>query len=97
MVDRNDSRWLDLRRKLDVLQYSHKLSAESVPLVERLVEDLVRTTESYRDLKRKTTEEEMDAAGAKWQVDYPIFSSISKQNFFENVSGCLRIVLLYVD
>ena len=40
-----------LRKKLQALQYKEGLDDSSAPLVEKLVADLLHTTESYRDLK----------------------------------------------
>jgi hypothetical protein len=40
-----------LRRRLEALGYSEALEGQSVPLVSKLVDDLVHTTESYRSLK----------------------------------------------
>ncbi len=40
-----------LRRKLESLNYTDRLDAASAPLVSRLVEDLVKTTDSYRGIK----------------------------------------------
>lgn len=40
-----------LRRKLETLSYTERLDAASAPLVARLVEDLVRATDSYRTVK----------------------------------------------
>lgn len=40
-----------LRRKLLLLNYAEHLDDTSAELVERLVDDLIHTTESYRDLK----------------------------------------------
>lgn len=40
-----------LRRKLEALNYTERLDAASAPLVSRLVDDLVRTTDSYRSAK----------------------------------------------
>lgn len=40
-----------LRRKLEALGYTDPLDIVSVPLVQKLVEDLVRTTDSCRSLK----------------------------------------------
>ena len=40
-----------LKRKLEAMQYTDALDVRSAPLVERLVEDLLHTTESYRALK----------------------------------------------
>lgn len=40
-----------LRRKLDALAYAEPVEAGSAALVERLVADLVATTESWRGIK----------------------------------------------
>ncbi len=40
-----------LRKKLQALQYKEGLDDSSAPLVEKLVTDLLHTTDSYRDLK----------------------------------------------
>lgn len=40
-----------LRKKLEALSYLEPFDASSAPLVQRLVDDVVRTTESYRGLK----------------------------------------------
>lgn len=40
-----------LRRKLEALSYHDTLEANSAPLVAKLVDDLVRTSDSYRLLK----------------------------------------------
>lgn len=43
-----------LRRKLDALGYDHPVDEFSGPLVQKLVDDLVHTTESYRGLKQQS-------------------------------------------
>ena len=47
-----------LRRKLSLLSYPEHLDDSSAPLVQRLVDDLIHTTESYRHLKTQ-----LDARG----------------------------------
>jgi hypothetical protein len=42
-----------LSRKLEALNYTDPLEPVSAPLVQKLVDDLVHTTESYRALKLK--------------------------------------------
>ena len=44
-----------LRRKLDLLEYDEPLGTGSEALVSRLVDDLIHTTESYRDIKTALT------------------------------------------
>ncbi|EIE18515.1 hypothetical protein COCSUDRAFT_49237 [Coccomyxa subellipsoidea C-169] len=43
-----------LKRKLDALSYMEPVDEHSAPLVQRLVDDLVHTTESYRGLKQQS-------------------------------------------
>lgn len=40
-----------LKRKLEALNYRDVFDQQSAPLVQKLVDDLVHTTESYRSLK----------------------------------------------
>ena len=47
-----------LRRKLSLLSYPEHLDDSSAPLVQRLVDDLIHTTESYSNLKTQ-----LDARG----------------------------------
>lgn len=42
-----------LRRKLQALNYSAPVDAQSADLVQCLINDLVHTTESYRGLKQQ--------------------------------------------
>jgi len=44
-----------LKRKLDALNYVEPVDEFSEPLVQRLLDDLVHTTESYRGLKHQTS------------------------------------------
>ena len=43
-----------LKRKLDALSYMEPVDEHSAPLVQKLVDDLVHTTESYRGLKQQS-------------------------------------------
>jgi hypothetical protein len=46
-----EHRYRDLRRHLDQLGYRHPLVVESLALVERLVSDLLHTTQNLRHYK----------------------------------------------
>ncbi|XP_061743919.1 centrosomal protein of 135 kDa-like isoform X2 [Nerophis ophidion] len=46
-----ERKFVNLRKRLDQLGYKHPLGIESLPLVEKLFSDLVRTTESLRNAK----------------------------------------------
>ncbi|GFR41794.1 hypothetical protein Agub_g2559, partial [Astrephomene gubernaculifera] len=51
-----------LRRKLEALSYSDPLDATSAPLVQKLVEDLVHTTDSYRVIKQQCAKQAQEIA-----------------------------------
>nr|XP_061834123.1 centrosomal protein of 135 kDa-like isoform X1 [Nerophis lumbriciformis]XP_061834124.1 centrosomal protein of 135 kDa-like isoform X1 [Nerophis lumbriciformis] len=46
-----ERKFVNLRKRLDQLGYKHPLGIESLPLVEKLFSDLVRTTESLRNAR----------------------------------------------
>ena len=54
-----------LCRKLEALNYSDPLDRESAPLVQKLVDDLVHTTESYRGLKLRSAKQGQESE--QWQ------------------------------
>lgn len=49
----SDGVFNNLRQKLDVLGYTQTLPLAGIPLVAALFEDLVKSTESLRDAKKK--------------------------------------------
>ncbi|KAM6076245.1 LOW QUALITY PROTEIN: centrosomal protein of 135 kDa [Chlamydotis macqueenii] len=51
MTTTAERRFVNLRKRLDQLGYRQPLGVESLPLVEKLFSDLVRTTESLRSAK----------------------------------------------
>lgn len=51
-----------LRRKLEALHYTEPLDAASAPLVSRVVDDLVRTTDSYRSVKLQCAKQAQEAS-----------------------------------
>lgn len=42
-----------LRRKLEALNYTEALDSASAPLVSHIVNDLIRTTDTYRSVKQQ--------------------------------------------
>jgi hypothetical protein len=56
-----------LRRKLTALSYNAAFEESSAPLVERLLEDLVQATESFRQVKLQNTssKQQLDEFEAK--------------------------------
>lgn len=49
-----------LRKKLEALNYKQPLETVSAPLVDKLVADLLHTTDSYRDLKLQVAKKSQD-------------------------------------
>lgn len=49
-----------LRKKLEALNYKQPLETVSAPLVDKLVTDLLHTTDSYRDLKLQVAKKSQD-------------------------------------
>ena len=48
----SDKKYLTLKKKLDALHYTQPLGVESVNLVDRILNDLIRTTEGFQKLKK---------------------------------------------
>jgi uncharacterized protein with ATP-grasp and redox domains len=51
-----------LRRKLEALNYTEPLDAASASLVNHLVSDLIRTTDSYRSIKLQASQYAQEVA-----------------------------------
>jgi centrosomal protein CEP135 len=45
-----------LKRKLDALHYSSPFEINSMPLIEKLLADLIKTTEGFQSIKVKNSE-----------------------------------------
>ena len=53
MYDANSQKnYLLLKKRLDALHYCQNLTIDSASLVERLLNDLIKTTEGYQNLKK---------------------------------------------
>lgn len=48
----SDKKYLALKKKLDALHYTQPLGVDSVTLVDRILNDLIRTTEGFQKLKK---------------------------------------------
>lgn len=48
-----EAKFVSLRKRLDQLGYKQPLGIESLPLVEKLFNDLIHTTESLKESKLK--------------------------------------------
>lgn len=60
-----------LKRKLSALNYTETVDNVSAPLVQRLVDDLVHTTESYRGLKHHCTSLSQHISGLNDKASSP--------------------------
>lgn len=58
-----------LRKKLHALQYKEGLDDSSAPLVDKLVTDLLHTTDSYRDLKLQVATKAQELEDGRNKVD----------------------------
>ena len=47
-----ERRHSQLKKKLEALRYSHNLSVDSTPLVEKLLNDYLKATEAFNKLKK---------------------------------------------
>ena len=57
MNDANaEKKFLLLKKRLDALHYCQPLSIDSAALVDRLLNDLIKTTEGYQNLKKQLDE-----------------------------------------
>ncbi len=57
-----------LRKKLQALHYKESLDDTSAPLVDKLVTDLLHTTDSYRDLKLQVANKSQEIEDSRNKV-----------------------------
>lgn len=70
-MEHDERAFLILKRKLATLKYTdHKytLDVSSCALVDRLVDDLVRTTESYQSLKVQEHQKQLESSAFQSKV-----------------------------
>jgi hypothetical protein len=66
---RQDERsFMILKRKLATLKYTEHLDVSSCALVDRLVDDLIRTTEGYQILKVKEHQKQLESSAFQSKV-----------------------------
>lgn len=66
--EEEEKKFITLKKKLEALSYHQPLGIESAPLVEKLLLDLVRTTESFQTLRQQLNKTTQDLAIAQNQV-----------------------------
>ncbi|KAK3289417.1 hypothetical protein CYMTET_3154 [Cymbomonas tetramitiformis] len=78
----DEARLAQLRRKLESLNYGDTFDLSSVPLIQKLLDDLVHTTESYRALKLRnsSSSHELETYKAKLDVLYQDNARLLKEN-----------------
>lgn len=64
-----------LRRKLEALNYTEHLDAASASLVSHVVNDLIRTTDSYRSIKQQANKYAQEIATFNTKVSSSSSSS----------------------
>eukprot|EP00878_Enallax_costatus_P036574 GHUV01041084.1.p1 GENE.GHUV01041084.1~~GHUV01041084.1.p1 ORF type:complete len:305 (+),score=105.84 GHUV01041084.1:203-1117(+) len=71
-----------LRRKLEALNYTEALDAASAPLVSHIVNDLIRTTDSYCSIKQQASKyaQEIATFNTKLEVVKQDCGRLSKEN-----------------
>eukprot|EP00882_Tetradesmus_deserticola_P019774 GHRQ01021313.1.p2 GENE.GHRQ01021313.1~~GHRQ01021313.1.p2 ORF type:complete len:197 (+),score=49.36 GHRQ01021313.1:1535-2125(+) len=71
-----------LRRKLEALNYTETLDSASAPLVSHIVNDLIRTTDSYRSVKQQANKyaQEIATFNTKLEVVRQDAGRLSKEN-----------------
>ena len=55
-MDNSEKKFLLLKKRLDALHYYQPLNIECSALVERLLNDLIKTTEGFQNLKKANAE-----------------------------------------
>ncbi|KAL3151588.1 Centrosomal protein 135kDa, isoform B [Trebouxia sp. C0009 RCD-2024] len=61
-----------LNKKLEALNYKEPLQTDSAPLVDKLVTDLLHTTDSYRDLKLQVARQSQNIADSQHKVHFRV-------------------------
>lgn len=71
MAETPDEKFCTLRKKLDQLGYKQPLNTEALPLVERLLCDLVWSTETLQKVKREKASRSKLRSGEEDKEDNP--------------------------
>lgn len=81
-----------LRKKLQALQFKESLDDSSAPLVDKLVTDLLHTTDSYRDLKLQVANKAQELEDGRNKVckgnDF-CWLALRHRDFSKNHTSCV--------
>lgn len=75
MESSSERRAAALKRRLDALHFTEPLHAESVPLVEHILTELIRTTDGFKNLKQSHEHLRSQLAPTDEEFEYPVLSS----------------------
>lgn len=78
-----------LKKKLEALHYKEHVDASSAPLVDRIVSDLLHTTDSYRDIKLQLARRSQDLEDHRNQVGCANLGVHTA--LFPQKSACLQV------
>lgn len=81
--------FLILKRKLATLKYTDHLDVSSCALVDRLVDDLIRTSESYQSLKVHEHQKQLEASAFQSKVLLQAIHLCYKYGCIEFVGLCI--------
>ena len=73
----NEKLYVTLKKKLEALQYNHPLGLESVFLVDKLLNDLIKTNEGFQKLKKISEIQKTELESEK-QATLPLRSENQK-------------------
>lgn len=96
MESSSERRAAALKRRLDALHFTEPLNPESVPLVEHILTELIRTTDGFKHLKQSHEQLRSQLPSAEEAIEYPVLTghrvaqfSTSKEEEAEHTPGPL--------
>lgn len=72
MESSSERRAAALKRRLDALHFTEPLHAESVPLVEHILTELIRTSDGFKNLKQSHEQLRSQLVPTEDEVEYPV-------------------------
>lgn len=85
-----------LRRKLEALNYTEPLDLASAALVSHIVNDLIRTTDSYRSVKLQAAKYAQDISKFNTKVKASVLFAMTRSSAVAAAShACLRAASIH--